>query len=107
MVSRSIKVHWTVLKTSCPVERVKFLYRFVKPFRAPDVQLRAYKIAAMPDYISRETWAAIVTVLLTVTSTIFIGLRLVVRFFMVRNPGKDDLFCFIAGVSQILFPIML
>lgn len=61
----------------------------------------------MPDYISRETWAVIVTVLLTVISTVFIGLRLVVRFFMVRNPGKDDLFCFIAGVSRALFPIML
>ena len=61
----------------------------------------------MPDYISRETWGVIITVLLTVISTVFIGLRLVVRFFMVRNPGKDDLFCSIAGVSQILFPIML
>ncbi|KAF2492935.1 hypothetical protein BU16DRAFT_465838, partial [Lophium mytilinum] len=51
--------------------------------------------------MSRETAAIVTAVVLLAVSTTFVWCRLAIRFFMVRAPGKDDLFCFIAMVGGL------
>ncbi|KAF2807090.1 uncharacterized protein BDZ99DRAFT_73700 [Mytilinidion resinicola] len=57
--------------------------------------------------MSRETVAIATAVVLLAVSTTFVCFRLAIRFFMVRAPGKDDLFCFVAMVFNVLETISM